>query len=123
MSARNERGFTLISVLVAITILSFGLMALARTQSGLIRTTTVTNARTTALTLARNYVEQVRVRPGTLVSEPATQVDETGAANANGAYSRTLTIVNESATLVRATVSVVYPRGTQPIELVTLIAR
>lgn len=123
MSLRNQRGFTLISVLVAVTILSFGLMALARTQSGLIRTTTMTNARTTALSIARNYVEQVRVRSGTLVSEGATRVDETGAANANGAYSRTLTIVNESAILVRAVVSVEYPRGTQPIELVTLIAR
>jgi type IV pilus assembly protein PilV len=119
---RDERGFSLISVLVAITILAVGLMALARTQALLARTEGATAYRATALAIAKGYVEELRSRDaGTLGSEAAVPVDRLGEPAAGGPFSRATVVSNDAPNLRRVTVRVDYPRSAQPIELVTLI--
>jgi type IV pilus modification protein PilV len=120
----GRQGFTLISVLVALVILSVGLLALARTQAQLVKTQGNTAQRNTALTIARDYAEVLRSRdPATLVTEPAITVDGRGQASPSGAYSRTTVVTVLSINLVRVQVQVTYPHGPIPIELVTLIYR
>lgn len=54
---RSARGFSLLEVLVAIVILSVGLLALAALQLALIRASNDTKAQTTAMSLAKEKIE------------------------------------------------------------------
>lgn len=120
---RNDRGFTLISVLIAITMLAIGLMALARTQSLLTRTQAATARRAAALAIAQDYLEELRSRDSALATESAVAVDEYGDALAGGSYRRSAMVSDDSPTLKRVTVQVDYPGAPGPVELVTLIFR
>lgn len=123
MKRNGEAGFTLISVIVAVAILSIGILALGRSQAMLVRAQATSAQRDIALAIARNYVEEVRSRTAVPTSEGATAVDETGTATGGGKYQRSLTVADLGNNLYRATCSVTYPRGPQPIQLVTLIYR
>jgi prepilin-type N-terminal cleavage/methylation domain-containing protein len=57
---RRSQGFSLLEVLVAVVILSFGLLALATLQVSLMRSSSDTKARTVALALAKDTLEQKR---------------------------------------------------------------
>jgi type IV pilus assembly protein PilV len=121
---KNEGGFTLISVLIAIVMLSVGLVALARSQAMLMTTQNRLANANTALSIARGYMEQVRGRdPWTLATEPAIAVDEYGIANVAGTYRRSMDVTLDATNLVRTTVSVTFPRMTQPVQVITLIYR
>ena len=120
----NSRGFTLVSVLVALLILTIGLLALARSQAMLVATQGDTANRSTALTIARGYTEVLRSRdPWTLVSEPATTVDDQGQLAVNGAFTRTTTVTVVQNNLLQVQVDVLYPRGQLPVDILTLIYR
>lgn len=123
MSRNREGGFTLISVIIAVVILSVGIMALGKSQGMLIRAQATNAERNVALGIARNYVEEVRARTAVPASEPATRVDATGTLAANGAYRRSLDIADLGNNLYQATCNVTYPRGTVPVSIVTLIYR
>jgi type IV pilus assembly protein PilV len=121
---RNEGGFTLISVLIAIVMLSVGLVALARSQSMLMTTQNRLANANTALSIARGYMEQVRGRdPWTLATEAAVAVDELGVVNAAGTYQRSMDVTLDASNLARVTVRVTFPRQTMPVEVITLIYR
>jgi type IV pilus modification protein PilV len=124
MAVRPRRaGFTLISVLVAITLLSIGIMALARMQFTITRVTREESSRTMALQLATTYLEMVRTRdPWTVSSEAATAIDSTGVVAAGGTFTRQLTVVNLGTQLLRVTVAVT-PRQARPVYLQTMIFR
>lgn len=123
MKRSSEAGFTLISVILAVVILSVGILALGRSQAMLVRAQAVSEARNVALGIARNYIEEVRSRTAIPASEGATAVDETGTAAGGGHYRRSLTVSDLGNGLYEATCSVTYPRGTQPVQIVTLIYR
>jgi len=123
MTRNREAGFTLMSVILAVVILSVGLLALGRSQGMLIRAQATSSERSVALGIARNYIEEVRSRASDPAAEPAVTVDETGALAAAGAYSRSLEVADLGNNLFRTTCSVTYPRGPRPIEIVTLIYR
>ena len=122
--SRNEGGFTLISVLVAVVILAFGLMALARTQSILMSAQTGVANRSAALGVAAGYLEQLRSRdPATLVTEAAVAVNAEGQPTAGGPYYRSTVVTLDQPNLLRVRVLVTFARASQPIELITLIYR
>lgn len=123
MKRNNEAGFTLISVIMAVVILSIGIIALGRSQAMLIRAQATSAQRDIALSIARNYVEEVRSRTTQPVSEGASAVDETGTLAASGKYRRSLTVADLGDGLYQSTCSVTYPRGPQPVQIITLIYR
>jgi type IV pilus assembly protein PilV len=118
---KQRDGFTLVSVLVAVVLLSSGIMALANSMYYVSKVTRRENQRTQALQLATQYMEVLRERdPWTLTSEAATTIDSLGVVNANGAFTRQVTVTNENAQLLRI-VLVVTPRNAAPMRLTTLI--
>lgn len=124
MTARNQRGFTLVSVLVALAILAIGLLALARAQAAMVASQGNVANRTTALTIARDYAEVLRSRdPWTLVSETPVAVDARGQASANGAYRRSTNVTILANNLIRLQILVTYPRSATPVDITTLIYR
>lgn len=123
MKRTREAGFTLISVIMAVVILSIGIMALGRSQAMLVRAQATSANRDIALSIARNYIEEIRSRTAVPTSQGATVVDETGTASAGGHYSRSLVVSDLGDNLYQATCDVTYPRGQRPISIVTLIYR
>jgi len=123
MKRNNEAGYTLISVIMAVVILSIGLLALTKSQSLLVRAEAMSAQRGIALGIARNYIEEVRSRTPDPVAEPAVSVDETGTLAATGKYRRSLEVADLGNNLYRVTCNVIYPRSTTPVAIVTLIYR
>lgn len=123
-SRRSQGGFTLVSVIVAIVILSTGLLALARAQALLVASQGNTANRSIALTIARDYMEVMRSRnPWTIASEAATTVDARGTADVNGKYTRAVTVTVVQGNLIQVNLTVNYPRAVNPVQIVTLIYR
>jgi type IV pilus assembly protein PilV len=121
---KNQSGFTLISVLIAIVMLSIGLVALSRSQTILMATQNRLANGNTALAIARAYLEQVRGRdPWTLAAEAPVAVDELGVVTLNGSYQRSMDVTLDATNLARVTVRVTYPKQISPTELITLIYR
>jgi type IV pilus assembly protein PilV len=122
--SRQARGFTLVSVLLAITMLTIGLVALARTQALLTAAESGVSSRSVALAIATSHVEQLRSRdPETLVSEAPALVDGDGQPNAAGPYRRSTIVTVDRDNLLRVRVLVDYPKGQAPVELASLIYR
>ena len=120
--AGGEAGFTLVSVMIAVCMLSLGLMALAKSQGVLARSETDTANRSSALAVAQGYTEVIRSRdPSTVVSEPAVQVDANGAPATGGPYTRSTVVSSDAPNLLRVTITVDYPRSRSPLSIVTLI--
>lgn len=121
---RLRRGFSLVSVLVAITLLVVGIGALARANAQTLVLQTLAQNRTNAVAIGRAYLEEVRARnPWTVESEPATAVDADGRVNPSGAYRRKLTVTTVRQNLVRIEITVEFPRATQPIKLNSMLFR
>jgi type IV pilus assembly protein PilV len=124
MTLRDKRGFTLVSVLVALAILAIGLLALARAQAAIVASQGNVANRTTALTIARDYAEVLRSRsPWTLASETPVAVDARGQAAANGPYTRSTNVTVLQNNLIQVQILVTYPRATVPVDITTLIYR
>jgi type IV pilus assembly protein PilV len=121
---RAEGGFTLVSVIVAIVILSTGLLALARAQSLLVASQGNTANRSVALTIARDYMEVMRSRdPWVIASEAPTTVNSRGTSDMNGKYTRQVAVTVVQSNLIQVRLTVRYPRAVNPVEIVTLIYR
>ncbi|HEY7481798.1 MAG TPA: prepilin-type N-terminal cleavage/methylation domain-containing protein [Gemmatimonadales bacterium] len=121
---RARRGFTLISVLIAVVMLSVGLLALAKVQTSIVRTQRETALRSVALSVARSYVEEIRSRdPWTLASEAPVQVDLRGQVAVGGPLTRRTIVIQDAVNLLRITVQVDYPGQRQPVQLITMAYR
>src|SRR5207245_4004944 len=59
----NERGYTIVELLVAVMIFSVGLLAMAGTASVIMSTLTSTQSRTIAASVAESRFERVRATP------------------------------------------------------------
>jgi type IV pilus assembly protein PilV len=121
----NKRGFTLISVMIAVVILAIGVLALSRTLSGAMAANTRAGLRTVALDIARQRMEFLRAQPAADVATyddaSGTDVNEEGRPITGGKYRRVVIVSQVRTNLVSVTVRVTYPRGTAPIELVTYL--
>lgn len=121
---KRRAGFTIISMIVAIVLLTVGLMSLAGANSQTLTLQTVAQNRTNAIAIARAYVEQVRTRdPWLIETESAVRLDGDGAVSASGAYRRTLTVTELRQNLIRIEVRVDFPRASKPVLLTTLMFR
>jgi len=72
----GDNGFTLIEVLVAITILSIGLLGMATLSVNIIKGNRISNDLTAATTLAQQKMEDIRLASE---ADPTSVVDETAA--------------------------------------------
>jgi type II secretory pathway pseudopilin PulG len=126
-SPRGDRGFTLISVIIATVMLSIGLLALARTQTALVSAEGALQRRNTALSIAQAYLDQERSGDlWALVVEAPTAVNEHGQASGSGIYRRSVDIAEVVAgqpNLIQLTVTVSYPGSANAVQLATLIYR
>ncbi len=118
---RRDDGYTIISVLVAIVMLSIGILALSRTGTMAMAAQNTAGLRTTALAIARAHMEQVRSRPAIdVVSESPVQVNETGLVVTGGRYTRSVEVADVRHNLKEVKVIVAFPNGLVPVELITL---
>ncbi len=120
MIKRND-GFTIISVLVAIVMLSVGILGLSRTGTLAMSAQNAAGLRTTALAIARAHMERVRSRPAIeVLSESPVQVDRRGLVVAGGRFTRSVEVGDVRHNLKQIKVIVAFPRGRAPVELLTL---
>lgn len=124
----RERGIGLIEVLVALFVLGFGMLALAMFGSGLFSESGLVKAKTEALQLAQQRIEQYRedATSGGL-SSIASQTEE-GIAGVNSIYSRVATVsfvpssANPQYAALVVTVSWSDKQGSHSIALDSLIS-
>jgi type IV pilus assembly protein PilV len=94
-----ESGFTLIEVLIGISIFAIGMLAVARMQLVTVRNTTVGNITSQATMLAHQKMEEVKCMDfDDLVNEVENNLDEDGNPG-GGLYNRTTTITTPAAPL------------------------
>jgi Tfp pilus assembly protein PilV len=119
---RKEAGFTLISVMIAMVLLSVGVLALVRTGGEVMAARTNSAIKINAVAIARGHMEWVRSRPPQdVATEPVVRVNAAGEVDAQGVYSRSVTVTQQAATLLEVRVKVDYPRAQEPVELITLV--
>ena len=117
----NEQGFTLVSVLIAVVILTIGILALAKTSATVVRSSARAATRSEAVSLARAYMEEVRSRPpANLVSETLATINRQGQVDPNGPYTRQVVVTTLASNLKSVQVVITMPGSSVPVELVTM---
>lgn len=121
VSIENNKGFSLIEILVAMAILSVGLLGTAALTAGIIRGNQVSNKVTTATTLAQDKMEDIkRLGYSNTVSETRASLS-----SPYNNYEREVTVVDDSpaATANMKTVTVeVYWDTNKSVSLQTILA-
>ena len=125
MPGRNERGFSILELLVGLSILSIGILATTQMQWWSVRNTTTGNVVTQANMLAETQMETLKSQDFSLLgpgnfNDPNNPVDENG--NAGGIYNRSWIIANYTAFARQVTVTVQWTRlgGTKSVVLTSL---
>ena len=118
---RSDAGMGLISVMVAIVLLSIGVLSVSQVLTQSVTMQTIVAMRTTGLDIARSYMEEVKGRdPLTLVSESAVRVNDRGEVDNTGLFTREITVESVDLHLDEVVVIVTLPRS-NPIRLLTWI--
>ena len=125
-NTRNNNGFTLIEVLVAMVILSVGLLGTAALITGIIKGNKVSNRVTTGTTLAQDKMEDIR-RLG-YSGTPTSDTSTTEAYNSITDYSLykriTFTdVANPAAGMKTVTVTIYWDSDNSSIELKTILVQ
>jgi type IV pilus assembly protein PilV len=112
---KKEQGFTMIEILVAITLLLVGLLAVGQMQVMTMVTNSTANQRTTAIILAQDQMELLRTRPYANIETPPLN-------DSSGMYNRSWTVESNTpaANMKRVTVTVSW-QGKQ-VQLESIIA-
>jgi len=93
----TESGFTLIEVLIGISIFAIGMLAVARMQYYTVRNTTVGNLTSQATMLANQRMEEIKAMNFDdldAMANPSVESDLDDEGNAGGIYNRTTTIAD-----------------------------
>jgi type IV pilus modification protein PilV len=127
MPNHNDNGFTLIEVLIAIVILSVGLLGMAALTTGIIRGNTFSNELTTATTLAQDKMEEIRRIRVTGYSNVVAEAKAV-CSSPDDEYKREVLVTDDSPATNMKTVSVkVYWGGASKedhnVELKTILAQ
>lgn len=121
---RESKGFTLVSMIVALILLAVGVGALANASAETLKSQTVAQNKTNAIAIGREYLEELRTRDAwTIHSEAPVAVNADGSASEDGKFSRGMILQIERQNLVRMTVTVNYPRMATPVVLTTFLFR
>lgn len=122
--SRARHGFTLVSMIVALVLLGVGVGALANASAETLKYQNIAQNKTNAIAIARTYVENLRTQdPWALQNVGGIRVDQDGAINSAGKYTRSMAMTVERQNLVRLTITVNYPRMTDPVVLTTFLYR
>lgn len=120
-------GFGIVSVIVALVLLSAGVVVLSSSSVWMTSMRGEATVRSTASSIALGYMEQVKTRErAELASEEPVRVDRRGEEDEAGAFVRTLEVEPEPSVVdaVRVTVRVLYPGGRgrpRTVEVATII--
>lgn len=116
----NNKGFTLIEVLVAMVILSVGLLGTAALITGIINGNKVSNRITTATVLAQDKMEEIKgLDYSSIVSEPKSSLPPP-----YDQYERQVTVIDPSPAANMKTVTVtVYWESNKSVSLQTIFSR
>ena len=95
----DDKGFTLIDVLIGMGIFAIGILAVASMQMRTVRNTAVGNMTSQATMLANQKMEEVKTTPfaGLVANEVENNIDPDG--NPGGIYNRTTTITQPAGVL------------------------
>ena len=116
----QRAGFTLIALMVAVVLLSTGVMAIGAANTTRIRAQTGASAKDVALNVARQHLENLRGSdPWSIATEAGVQVNASGVASATGQFTRSVTVTVERSNLITIEVVVQGPRLAQPVTLIT----
>jgi type IV pilus assembly protein PilV len=92
LSISIEEGFTLVEIMIALVVLSVGLVALAGLQISAVRGNAFSKRMTTAVSVADEKMEQLKNSSyANIISESTTQVNQS-----NMSFSRQVTVANNS---------------------------
>lgn len=88
----GEDGFSIIEVLIGISIFAIGMLAVAQMQYASVRNTTLGNIKSQATMLAHQKMEEIKATPfaDLVINEVENNLDAEG--NAGGIFNRTTTI-------------------------------
>ena len=122
---RDERGFSILELLIGLSILAVGVLATTQMEWWSVRNTTTGNVVTQANMLAETQMEALKSRDFSLLAlgnfnDPNNPVDENG--NAGGIYNRSWTIGAYTAFARQVTVTVQWTRlgGAKNVVLTSL---
>ncbi len=117
----------MVSVLVAIVLLSAGVVVLSTSSVFLTSLRNEASVRSVAASLALGYMEDIKTRErGTLVSEDPAKINEKGELDEGGDFLRVVDVAPDTSVVesVRVKVKVGYPGPlgrTRAVEVVTII--
>jgi type IV pilus assembly protein PilV len=99
---RGEAGFSFIDVMMALVILTIGVLALADLQAATLKRGISSQRLISAITVAEQKIEVIKKTPyANIVAEPPTQVTASGMT-----YTRQVTVANDSPLVNTKTVTV-----------------
>lgn len=102
-------------------LLSVGVLSVSSALTQSLAMQTITDQRTSALSIARGKMEDIRaMAPVDVIAESVASVDEYGVPDVNGVFTLEVTIGDPGRNLLSVTVIVTAPRS-NPIQLVTWI--
>jgi len=102
----DQKGFTLLEALVAMSILTISLLSAIMTTCYVIKSNAMSKNMTFAVNLAQNKIDDLKIADYTsgIAGSTETDIDENGASG--GIFDRTVTVVSENITLEYKTVEV-----------------
>lgn len=123
---RNEKGFTLIEVIIAMVIMSTVLLAMVGATASLIHVVTIADRNQSALQLVDSQIERVQLHPNYISLDSAYAGTETNFPTLDG-YVRTTTIVRfggsgQAVDYKKVTVTVTVPGMSDPVSRTITVA-
>lgn len=112
---KSENGFTLVEILVAVTLILIALLAAAQLQIMTIFTNTASHERTTAITLAQDKLESLR-------TIPFSQIGSSPLSDTVGIYTRTWQVENNTPAQNMARVTVTVTWKNKQVQAQSIIA-